>query len=233
MRTRSFSGAFIASASIPWGRSKGDDDLGGYHLVWTRDMVQSATALLACGRAETARRALVYLACTQHPDGGFAQNFWIDGTPYWIGHSAGRGGLSHHAGVAAVETGRPGRLRGSSPLWSMRRRSWCAMRRSRSRRAGRRTPATRPPRWRRSSRRWCAPRTWRGRIRLRGAGEVSGGLRGLDRGAPGRMDDHRRGVLLPEVKCHYMRIRPPARARLSTTRNILPGTGPHRQPRAG
>ncbi len=48
-------------------------------------MVQTATALLACGRAETARRALVYLACTQQPDGGFAQNFWIDGTPYWTG----------------------------------------------------------------------------------------------------------------------------------------------------
>jgi glucoamylase len=80
-----FSGAFIASASIPWGQYKGDDDLGGYHLVWTRDMVQSATALLACGRVDTARRALVYLACTQRPDGSFAQNFWIDGTPYWKG----------------------------------------------------------------------------------------------------------------------------------------------------
>jgi glucoamylase len=82
---KTYSGAFIASASIPWGASKSDDDLGGYHLVWTRDMVQSATALLACGRTDTARRALVYLACTQHPDGGFAQNFWIDGTPYWSG----------------------------------------------------------------------------------------------------------------------------------------------------
>jgi glucoamylase len=80
-----YSGAFIASASIPWGQHKGDDDVGGYHLVWTRDMVQSATALLACGRVDTARRALVYLACTQRPDGSFAQNFWIDGTPYWKG----------------------------------------------------------------------------------------------------------------------------------------------------
>ncbi len=80
-----YSGAFIASASIPWGQHKGDDDVGGYHLVWTRDMVQSATALLACGRVDTARRALVYLACTQKPDGSFAQNFWIDGTPYWTG----------------------------------------------------------------------------------------------------------------------------------------------------
>ena len=82
---KTYSGAFVASASIPWGEAKGDDDLGGYHLVWTRDMVQTATALLACGRVETARRALVYLACTQQPNGGFAQNFWIDGTPYWSG----------------------------------------------------------------------------------------------------------------------------------------------------
>jgi glucoamylase len=82
---KTYSGAFVASASVPWGQAKGDDNLGGYHLVWTRDMVQTATALLACGRAETARRALVYLACTQEPGGGFAQNFWIDGTPYWSG----------------------------------------------------------------------------------------------------------------------------------------------------
>ncbi|MGA2537261.1 MAG: glycoside hydrolase family 15 protein [Terracidiphilus sp.] len=82
---KTYSGAFVASASIPWGQAHGDDDMGGYHLVWTRDMVQTATALIACGRAETARRTLVYLACTQQPDGGFAQNFWIDGTPYWRG----------------------------------------------------------------------------------------------------------------------------------------------------
>jgi glucoamylase len=82
---KTYSGAFIASASIPWGASKSDDDLGGYHLVWTRDMCHSAGAMLACGRVDTARRALVYLACTQKPDGGFAQNFWIDGTAYWKG----------------------------------------------------------------------------------------------------------------------------------------------------
>lgn len=91
---KTYSGAFIASASIPWGASKGDSDLGGYHLVWTRDMVETASALLACGssdpalhpgRVDTALRALVYLACTQRPDGSFAQNFWIDGTPYWTG----------------------------------------------------------------------------------------------------------------------------------------------------
>ncbi|HET7841043.1 MAG TPA: glycoside hydrolase family 15 protein [Terriglobia bacterium] len=82
---KTYAGALIASASIPWGEAKGDEDLGGYHLVWTRDMVNSATGLLACGDTTTARRALVYLACTQRPDGGFPQNFWIDGKPYWNG----------------------------------------------------------------------------------------------------------------------------------------------------
>jgi len=82
---KSYAGAFIASASIPWGASKGDSDLGGYHLVWTRDMVQSAMALLACGHKETPRGALVYLAATQRADGSFAQNFWVNGEPYWSG----------------------------------------------------------------------------------------------------------------------------------------------------
>ncbi len=82
---KTFKGALIASPSIPWGDAKADEDLGGYHLVWTRDMVQSATALLACGNMETPRRALVYLAVSQLPDGGFPQNFWVDGTAYWKG----------------------------------------------------------------------------------------------------------------------------------------------------
>ena len=78
-------GAMIASLSIPWGESKGDEDMGGYHLVWTRDMVNSVTGLLAAGHSETAFRALIYLAASQQPDGGFAQNFWINGEPYWRG----------------------------------------------------------------------------------------------------------------------------------------------------
>jgi glucoamylase len=82
---KTFAGALIASASIPWGYAKGDEDLGGYHLVWVRDMVNSASALLASGDKVTPLRALVYLACSQQPDGGFPQNFWIDGTPYWKG----------------------------------------------------------------------------------------------------------------------------------------------------
>ena len=79
---KTFPGAFIASLSIPWGETKGDEDLGGYHLVWTRDMVNTAQGLLAAGNTGTPLRALIYLAASQHEDGGFAQNFWLDGRPY-------------------------------------------------------------------------------------------------------------------------------------------------------
>jgi len=78
-------GALIASLAIPWGEAKGDQDQGGYHLVWTRDLVSSAAGLVAAGDTDTALRSLTYLATTQQEDGGFAQNFWIDGTPYWSG----------------------------------------------------------------------------------------------------------------------------------------------------
>src|SRR5437667_250146 len=80
-----FQGALVASMSIPWGEAKGDLDLGGYHLVWTRDLVQSASALLATGQTGTPLRALIWLAATQRPDGSFPQNSWIDGTAYWSG----------------------------------------------------------------------------------------------------------------------------------------------------
>jgi glucoamylase len=82
---KSFPGAFIASLSIPWGEAVGDEDQGGYHLVWTRDMVNSANAMLAAGDRITPLRALIYLSVCQHSSGGFSQNFWIDGEPYWRG----------------------------------------------------------------------------------------------------------------------------------------------------
>lgn len=82
---KSYPGAVIASLSIPWGEVRGDDDQGGYHLVWTRDLVQAALGLLAAGDMETPWRALIYLAVSQHQNGSFPQNFWIDGTAYWKG----------------------------------------------------------------------------------------------------------------------------------------------------
>ena len=79
-------GAMIASLAIPWGDVKvGKEGEGGYHLVWTRDMVQCAMGLLAAGKRETPLRALVFLAVSQREDGSFPQNFWVRGDPFWTG----------------------------------------------------------------------------------------------------------------------------------------------------
>ncbi len=80
-----FPGGLIASLSIPWGFSKGDEDLGGYHLVWPRDLVEAAGGLLAVGAQEDARRVINYLQVTQEKEGNWPQNMWLDGNPYWSG----------------------------------------------------------------------------------------------------------------------------------------------------
>jgi glucoamylase len=83
--SKDFLGAIIASLSIPWGFNKGDEDLGGYHLVWPRDLVENAGGLLAAGAYDDALRVLYYLEATQEADGHWAQNMWLDGRPYWNG----------------------------------------------------------------------------------------------------------------------------------------------------
>ena len=80
---RTFPGAIVASLSIPWGNSS--DSNGGYHLVWTRDAVEAAFALLAIEERADAARVAAYLAATQLPDGHWHQNFFPDGRPFWEG----------------------------------------------------------------------------------------------------------------------------------------------------
>ncbi|MBV8205876.1 MAG: glucan 1,4-alpha-glucosidase [Acidobacteria bacterium] len=82
---KSFPGGIIASLSIPWGMAKGDDDLGGYHLIWPRDVVETAGGLLAAGANNTALRVFEYLESTQEADGHWPQNQWLDGSAYWRG----------------------------------------------------------------------------------------------------------------------------------------------------
>ncbi len=83
---KTYPGAIIASMSIPWGYAVPSDkaDVGGYHLVWSRDLYEAATGLLAAGDTATARRALRYLFdVQQRPDGSYPQNSWLDGRPFW------------------------------------------------------------------------------------------------------------------------------------------------------
>jgi glucoamylase len=83
--SKDFLGGIIASLSIPWGFNKGDEDLGGYHLVWPRDLAETAGALIAGNAVVDALRVLRYLESTQEADGHWAQNLWLDGRPYWGG----------------------------------------------------------------------------------------------------------------------------------------------------
>jgi glucoamylase len=80
---KTYRGAMVASLSVPWGNSK--DDLGGYHLVWARDLCESAGALLALGAVAEARDVMRYLIATQNEDGHWYQNQWLGGRPYWHG----------------------------------------------------------------------------------------------------------------------------------------------------
>ncbi len=81
-QSKRFPGGFVASLSLPWGFVRTDKDVGGYHVVWPRDLVETAMGKLASGDAQTARSTLFYLACTQNGDGGWSQNMWLDGTPH-------------------------------------------------------------------------------------------------------------------------------------------------------
>jgi glucoamylase len=83
--SKRFRGGLIASLSIPWGSAQGDGDLGGYHLVWPRDLVEAAGGLCALGAWADVARVLQYLRVTQEADGHWPQNMWLDGSPYWGG----------------------------------------------------------------------------------------------------------------------------------------------------
>ena len=82
-QSKRFPGGFIASLSLPWGFDRSDSDDGGYHVLWPRDLVETAMGKLASGDAASARSALFYLHTTQESDGGWSQNMWLDGTPHW------------------------------------------------------------------------------------------------------------------------------------------------------
>ena len=80
---KTYPGAMVASLSVPWGHT--GNQRGGYHLVWPRDLVECAGALLALGADAEARDTLRYLIATQNEDGHWNQNQWLGGTPYWQG----------------------------------------------------------------------------------------------------------------------------------------------------
>jgi glucoamylase len=82
-RDKTYPGAMVASLSVPWGNTR--EEREGYHLVWPRDLVECAGALLAVGATREALNTLRYLLATQNEDGHWNQNQWLGGKSYWSG----------------------------------------------------------------------------------------------------------------------------------------------------
>jgi glucoamylase len=101
-------GGFVAAPARPWAWANSLQSLAVYHAVWSRDLYQIATGLLAVGDKAAADRALDFLwNVQQRPDGSFPQNSRLDGTPVFgdlqldevafpivLAHELGRTGAS-------------------------------------------------------------------------------------------------------------------------------------------
>ena len=83
---KTYRGAFIASPTMAWVWGQIPGYNGPYHLVWSRDLYEMATAELAAGDRAAAGRGLDYLWTRQQkPDGCLPQNSNLDGSPHWGG----------------------------------------------------------------------------------------------------------------------------------------------------
>lgn len=85
---KTYTGGFVASPTDPWGASSSAASAGnhGYHLVWTRDEYEMASALLAAGDSTDASAALGYILKYEIESSGEAkQNTWLNGNQEWGG----------------------------------------------------------------------------------------------------------------------------------------------------
>ncbi len=78
-------GAIVAGIGTPWGDTNGPSDFG-YHMVWARDLYNSASAMILDGDLAGADAALWFLFNhQQQSDGHFPQNSFVNGVPGWTG----------------------------------------------------------------------------------------------------------------------------------------------------
>jgi glucoamylase len=83
---KTYRGGFVASPGRPWAWANVLQSLAVYHAVWSRDLYEIATALIAMGDEAAANRALDYLFNVQErPDGSYPQNSRLSGEPVFGG----------------------------------------------------------------------------------------------------------------------------------------------------
>jgi glucoamylase len=83
---KTYRGGFVAAPGRPWAWANELQHLPVYIAVWSRDLYEIATGLLAAGDEPAAQRALDYLwSVQQGPDGSFPQNSRLDGEPVFGG----------------------------------------------------------------------------------------------------------------------------------------------------
>jgi glucoamylase len=83
---KTYRGGFVAAPGRPWAWANVLQSLAVYHAVWSRDLYQIATALIAMGDTAAANRALDYLFdVQQRPDGSYPQNSRLSGEPVFGG----------------------------------------------------------------------------------------------------------------------------------------------------
>src|SRR6266536_6662182 len=77
---KTYRGGFVAAPGRPWAWANVLQSLAVYHAVWSRDLYEIATALIAMGDRAAANRALAYLFdVQQRPDGSYPQNSRLSG----------------------------------------------------------------------------------------------------------------------------------------------------------
>jgi glucoamylase len=80
---KTYTGGFVAAPTDPWGTSVSANTAGyhGYHVVWTRDEYEMASALLAAGDSTDANAALQYIFnYEEESSGAVKQNSFLNGT---------------------------------------------------------------------------------------------------------------------------------------------------------
>jgi len=83
---KTYRGGFVAAPGRPWAWANVLQSLAVYHAVWSRDLYEIATALIAMGDPAAANRALDYLFNVQQkPDGSYPQNSRLSGEPVFGG----------------------------------------------------------------------------------------------------------------------------------------------------